>query len=523
MGFINYVQANGAEIFSLTLEHIRLTTIAVLIAIAIGVPLGIMIHYFKKAGKPVLGTANIVQAIPSIALLGFMIPLFGIGTVPAVIAVILYSLLPIIKNTYTGLENINPETLEAAKGIGLTRSQILFKVQVPMALPVIMAGVRISSVTAVGLMTMGAFIGAGGLGTLVFSGIRTVNNYQILSGAIPACILALGIDYVMNLVEHLVGPTPMSRNKKGKLVQAESNLPKKLLLVVAALLVVFSFVEPLMGQHIAKSDKTIAIGGKDHTEAGVLANLAADMIEGNSDIQVERKFDLGGTQVVLGAVEADEVDMYIDYTGTVYCDILKHEPESDMDAVYDACKTEMKDQYDLDVLNQFGFNNTYIMAVSQETAEKYNLKTDSDLAKVADQLTLGCTLEFLNRDDGMKGLQKTYNFEFGNAIGLDGATRYVALNSGEVDVCDAFSTDGLLKKFDLVTLEDDQHFFPPYYAVPVIRNDTLQEYPEIEEMMDELGPYLTEEAMAEMNYEVDELGMTQAEAAHKFLEENGLI
>jgi len=182
MDFLNYLFQNKAQILSLTLEHIQLTAIAVGLAILLGVPLGILISYVNKLNQPVLAVANIIQAVPSMALLGFAIPFLGIGTLPAVVMVILYSLLPIIKNTFTGIKNINPQTIEAARGIGLTKTQILFKVQIPLALPVIMTGVRISAVTAVGLMTMAAFIGAGGLGFLVFSGIRTVNNFQILSG-----------------------------------------------------------------------------------------------------------------------------------------------------------------------------------------------------------------------------------------------------------------------------------------------------------------------------------------------------
>ncbi len=194
MEFFDYMLENKDQILSLCIEHIQLTAIALIIAIIIGVPIGILISYKKKLNKPVLGITSVTQAIPSMALLGFMIPFLGIGTAPAIVVVVLYSLLPIIKNTYTGITNIPSSTIEAATGIGLTRAQILTKIQIPQALPIIMAGVRISSVSAVGLMTMAAFIGGGGLGYLIFSGIRTVNNYQILAGAIPACILALLVD-----------------------------------------------------------------------------------------------------------------------------------------------------------------------------------------------------------------------------------------------------------------------------------------------------------------------------------------
>lgn len=202
--FLNYIFTAKEQIISLLFEHIKLTALSVGIAIIIGMPLGILTSYVKKLNKPILGIASVVQAIPSMALLGFAIPFLGIGTPPAIVMVVLYSLLPIIKNTTTGIDNINPDMIEASKGIGLTKFQVLVKVQIPLALPVIMSGIRISAVTAVGLMTMAAFIGGGGLGYLVFSGIRTVNNYQILAGAIPACILALVVDGLFSIVENLL-------------------------------------------------------------------------------------------------------------------------------------------------------------------------------------------------------------------------------------------------------------------------------------------------------------------------------
>lgn len=194
------------EIFQRLFEHIQLTLIAVLIAILVGIPLGILITQFKKVSGPVIGFANLIQAIPSLALLGFLIPFVGIAEKPAIIMVVLYSLLPIIKNTHTSLINIDKDLIEAAKGMGMTKRQILFKVQLPLATPVIMAGIRISAVLAVGLMTIAAFIGAGGLGDLVFRGVQTTNNNMIIWGAFPACILALLMDFLLGLVEKLTVP-----------------------------------------------------------------------------------------------------------------------------------------------------------------------------------------------------------------------------------------------------------------------------------------------------------------------------
>ncbi len=206
MTLISFMLSHTGDILSRVLQHIQTTMFSILVSVLIGVPLGIIISYVKPFKKPVLGIANVVQAIPSIALLGFLVPFLGIGEKPAIFMVVIYSLLPIIKNTATGLSTINEEMLEAAKGIGMTKFQVLMRIKLPLALPVIMAGIRISAVTSVGLVTIAAFIGAGGLGYLIYSGIRTVNSNLILAGAIPACILALLVDGVGSLFEKLTTP-----------------------------------------------------------------------------------------------------------------------------------------------------------------------------------------------------------------------------------------------------------------------------------------------------------------------------
>ena len=522
MDFLNYLFQNKAQILSLTLEHIQLTAIAVGLAILLGVPLGILISYVNKLNKPVLAVANIIQAVPSMALLGFAIPFLGIGTLPAVVMVILYSLLPIIKNTFTGIKNINPQTIEAARGIGLTKTQILFKVQIPLALPVIMTGVRISAVTAVGLMTMAAFIGAGGLGFLVFSGIRTVNNFQILAGAIPACILALLVDFLIGIVEKLVTPVSLQITGASKEKQLRARKLQKRIIAATSLFLVFILGYTGIANHIS-SDKVIRIGSKDFTEQHILAHMFSDLIEARTDITVDRKINLGGTQVCFSALRSGDIDLYFDYSGTAYGDTLNYPPISDMEEVYTTVKNDFKNLYGIDVLKQFAFNNTYVLAVTQETAAAYGLNSISDLAKVGSSLRAGTTLEFLNRIDGIPGLTEFYNFKFKNTVGLDGSPRYVALMNQETDVVDAFSTDGLLKKFELVTLEDDKNFFPPYYAIPLMREEIADEYPEIIPVIEELGDVLTDDVMAELNYKVDELQMEPATVAHDFLVENSFI
>lgn len=523
MNILEYTLSNFEQVLNLTKEHILLTTIAVGLAVLIGVPLGVLISYFRKISRCVVGFANLIQAIPSMALLGLAIPLLGIGSLPAVVIVILYSLLPIIKNTYTGITSIDKDTLESAKAIGLTKMQILIKVRIPLALPVIMAGVRISSVTAVGLMTMAAFIGAGGLGFLIFSGISTTNNGQILAGAIPAAILALVVDFIFGMVEKLVTPISLQTNNvvsKEKVIKSRKT-QRVVLGAIAALLVVM-YISNWVGS-LDKSQKVITIGGKDYTEQFVVVHLMADMIEDRTNIDVIRKDNLGGTQVVFNAVKSGDVDMYLEYTGTIYGDTLGYPPNSDMEQVYKISKEVLKEQYDIDLLKQFAFNNTYILAVRPDTASQYNLKTVSDLANVADKLTIGSSLEFLNRDDGIIGLVDHYGFSFGKEVGINGANKYLAIDNGETDVTDAFATDGLMKKFNLVQLEDDKNFFPPYYAVPLLKSGLINEYPEIESVLAELSEVLTNDVMVELNYQVDELQRQPRQVANDFLKEQGLI
>ena len=215
MTLFEYFAKNMGSILFRLAEHVQLTGAALIVAVLIGVPMGILISYVRPLKKPVTGVINVVQAVPSLALLGFLIPFLGIGEKPAIFMVVVYSLLPIVKNTAAGIANMNREMLEAAKGIGMTRLQILFKVKLPLALPIIMAGIRISAVVSVGLVTIGAFIGAGGLGFIIYSGIRMANTNMLLAGAIPTCLLALVVDFLTSLIEKVATPMCLREGKRG--------------------------------------------------------------------------------------------------------------------------------------------------------------------------------------------------------------------------------------------------------------------------------------------------------------------
>ena len=369
----------------------------------IAIPLSILIVRYRKLAAPVIGFTNIVQSIPSLALLGFLIPVVGIGSKPAIIMVVMYSLLPIVKSTYTGLTNISPALIEASDGMGLTQTQVLLKVRFPLAMPIIMSGVRVSSVTAVGLMTIAAFIGAGGLGYLVFSGVSTVNNNMILAGAIPACILAIVLDFILGKVENIVVPEGIrtSNNKPSKINKLFKNKKVKIGSLVLALILIVGSVAASLN----KSKNTIVVGSKNYNEQIILGNMVASLIENKTKYKVERKFNLGGTAVIFNAMKSKNLDCYVEYTGTGLITILKKPSMSDPAKVYNIVKADFAKNYGIELMKPIGFNNAYIIAVNKELAEKNNIKTISDLTKISPTLNAGFTMEFTNRPDGYPGLQ----------------------------------------------------------------------------------------------------------------------
>jgi len=518
--FISFVIDRKAEILNLFMQHIQLTVFSILIAVLIAVPLAILIVRYRKLSVPVIGFANVVQSVPSLALLGFLIPVLGIGSKPSIVMVVMYSLLPIVKNTFTGLTNINPALVEAADGMGLTNTQVLLKVRFPLAMPIIMSGIRISSVTAVGLMTIAAFIGAGGLGYLVFSGVQTVNNNMILAGAIPACLLAICLDFIIGKVENIVVPEGIKVTHAAPSKTNSFFRSKKFKLWTSGL--VLLIIIGSVAASFVKSKDTIIVGSKNFNEQIILGDMVASLIESKTNYKVERKLNLGGATVVFNAIKSKDLDVYVEYTGTGLVNILKKPSISDPTKVYDIVKSDFAKNYSLEVLSPLGFNNTYVMAVKPDFASKNKIETISDLAKISSKLDAGVTMEFVNREDGYIGLRKKYNLTFKSVKGIDGGLRYTALDKGETQVIDAFSTDGLIKKFNLKLLKDDKNFFPPYYAVPVVRAETLKKYPKLKEVLLLLENKVSDEEMRTMNYKVDN-GEQSRKVAEDFLKSKNLM
>lgn len=272
-----------------------------------------------------------------------------------------------------------------------------------------------------------------------------------------------------------------------------------------------------------ESQGTITIGGKNFTEQAILTHIMASLIEDKTDLTVIREPFLGGTNVVHTALVSGDLDLYAEYTGTGWTATLGRETISDPQETYDKVKEAYENEYNVTWLEPFGFNNTYTLAMRAEHAEELGIETYSDLAEHAPNLTLGATHEFLERPDGYNGLQEVYGMNFGATKGMDPGLTYSAVKEGAADVNDAFATDGRIPAFNLKVLKDDKQFFPPYFAAPVIRQDTLEAYPELEEVLNLLGGKLNDQIMAELNAMVDIEEKREREVAEDWLKKNGLI
>jgi osmoprotectant transport system permease protein len=361
-----FMAQQSDKLLTQTLQHIGLTFISLIIAVLIGLPLGIFIARKQKLSGPVLGVAGILQTIPSIALLGFMIPLLGIGAKPAIVALLLYALLPIIRNTFTGITGVDASVKEAAEAMGMSKWQILFKVELPLAMPVILAGIRTATVINVGVATLASYIAAGGLGEFIFGGISLNNTNMILAGAIPAALLAILFDFLLSRLQHL-------------------NLKK--LKAAAAILPVLIFVF--------------------------------------------------------------------------------------------ACFYFIPSAY-------------------------------------GSKLTAGFTPEFMGRQDGNLGLRSKYGLKI-HTIVISDAVMYKACFEKELDVISGYSTDGRLKAYGLVVLDDDKKIFPPYYAAPIVRDDALQKFPELEKTLNLLSGKINDSVMTDLNYRTDYLHQSPERVAKDFL------
>ena len=484
-------------------QHLQISLAALLLAILIAVPLSIFLANYRRLAAWVLQLTGIVQTIPSLAILGLLIPFIGIGTLPAIVTLVVYGLFPIVQNTITAFWELDPQLEEAATAFGMTRWEKLRKYQLALAMPVMMSGIRTAAVMIIGTATLAALIGAGGLGSLILLGIDRNDSALILIGAISSAFLAVVISLIL-----------------GALTKRR---PKTLLLsfLTTAVLVVASFAQPYL---LPMGNNKLIIAGKLGAEPDILIHLYKELIEQDSHLQVEVKPNFGKTSFLYEALKAGSIDIYPEFSGTITASLLTNPPQvaNDQEAVYEAARDGIYQQDKLIYLKPMAYQNTYAIAVKEAYAMEHGLETISDLKKVESTARTGFSLEFNDRPDGKKGLEALYGLNL-NIQTMEPALRYQALEQDKLDVIEVYSTDSQIIKYGLKLLQDDKHLFPPYQGAPLLREETLKQHPELEGILNKLHNKITATEMATMNYQVDVEGKSAKEVAHDFLSRQGLL
>ncbi len=517
---LEFLKANWSDILAHIAQHLWLVTISIVIAVAIGLPLGILITRRQRLRGPVLGTANVMQTIPSLALFGFLIPLpfiGGIGPRTAIVALVFYALLPIIRNTVTGILGVDRNVREAAVAMGMTDRQVLLQVELPLAMSVILTGVRVAVVITIGVAIIAAEVGAGGLGEYIFRGLRLDDNRLLLAGSVPSALMALIADFGFGVIEKHFDPMARQGGRKSLRI-----LAGVVLLIAISLMGLATWRGMRARSRSASNQSQITVGSKDFTESELLAEVLAQMLE-SKNITVDRQFDLGGN-LCHSSLVAGKLDLYPEYSGTSYTEILHHPPISDPRIVYDQVKREYAATFNVDVSAPLGFENTFAILVRGADARRLKLKTISDAARYAPQWRAGFGHDFVSRADGYPGFSRTYGLRFAEPpreMALD--LTYTALASNKVDMIAGNSTDGRIAALDLVQLEDDRRYFPPYEAVLLTRQDALTRVPALAEAVRKLAGAISTDEMRKLNYEVDGLKRDKKIVVHEWLVKKGLV
>jgi len=498
--------------------HVLLSATALVLGVAISLPLAVAASRSARLRWPVLALASLIQTIPSLALLALFYPLllaistlsrslFGagfpaLGFLPSLLALTLYSMLPILRNGAAGILGVDPAIREAADGVGMTPRQRLLQVELPLAIPVIMAGVRTAAVWTIGAATLSTPVGQTSLGNYIFAGLQTENWVFVLFGCAASAALALAADQLLGLLE----AAARRRNR----TLALAGFAGLAVGVALALL-------PLAG--LGKPGAYV-VGAKNFSEQYILAELMAARLQ-DQGAAVQRKEDLGSA-VAYRALAAGEIDAYVDYSGTLWTNVLKRTDNPGRQAVLDQLTAELKRRDGVTVLGSLGFENAYAFVMRPDRAAELRIASIADLAREAPGLTLGSDLEFLSRPE-WKAVQAAYDLRFKASRSYQPTFMYRALSGGEADVISAFSSDGRIAAARLVVLSDPKGAIPPYDAVVLVAPKRANDA----RLMAALRPLIGKipvEAMRQANLSVDrdQDKLTPAEAAAALRKRLGL-
>jgi len=488
--------------------HLQLTLFALLLGTAFSVPAGVLVTRMKWLDQPVLGTASVIQTIPSLALLAIMVPALAalgvqsIGFLPAFIGLTLYSVLPILRNTVTGLAGVDPALVEAARGVGMTPMQRLRRVELPLAMPVILAGIRTSTVLTVGVATLSTPVGAPSLGNYIFSGLQTRNLTAVLVGCVAAAVLAQCLDGLV-------------RGLGAAIVQRKRGWAAVVLTTIGLL---YAYTGVSLVQDLGARDAgRVIIGAKTFTEQYILSEILAGHIEETTGAATEVASSLGST-VAFDALRAEEIDVYVDYSGTIWATIMQRETIPSRDAVLGEVTQFLREEHGVEVAGPLGFENAYALAMRRPQAEEMGVRGIDDLAAYARRLVIGGDYEFFGRPEWI-AIRDIYGLTFESQRTMDSSLMYQAVASEQVDVISAFSTDGRITALDLVVLEDDRGAIPPYDALILVGPRLVRERPDVVAALRQITGTIDADRMRRMNLAVDQDGAGPAAVAESFLQE----
>lgn len=496
--------------WSLICEHLFIVLAASILSIAIGLPLGIWAYVSKTARPAILRAVDLLQTIPSLALLGIIMVFLDPGKLTVIIGITLYSLLPIVRNTCLGLQEVDPGVKEAARGMGMSKPYRVLMVEFPLAFPTVFTGIRIAVVNAIGTAVFAAFVGGGGLGGVITQAIRISDMKLILAATGVLMVIAVVLDLLMGWFE-----TQMHKDRGGS---------RKMWIPVAAILLAFCLLLP----YGRGSSGDLMLYDGDYSETQLMHHMVKMLVEDQTDLTVTIQDQMSQVNN-FNALNGDShtCDLMISYDGTLLTTFF-HQDVTDVPegmSIYDYVNQAAQEEYGMRLLEKLGFDNTYAIAVPQAVADQYGLETISDLVPVADQLTFGAEQGFFTLEGSMKygPFTEFYGLNFRNPVSVDLGLKYAAVENGSFDVTVVYATDGLNRKAGLKILEDDKGFFPDYNGAFLVREDVLEKYPELEGILNQLAGEIPTEQMAELTYQVDVLGRTVDDVAREFLVSQGLL
>ncbi len=483
--------------------HLLLSLASLAVGLAISVPLGIAVSRRPRLAEWALAIAGVIQTVPSLALLALMVPLLGgtIGFAPAFVAMTLYSFLPILANTVIGLKGVDPALIEAARGLGMNQRQMLLRVQLPLAAPVMIAGIRTATVLVVGTATLATPVGETTLGNYIFAGLNTRDHLATVFGCVCAALLAVVLDQLVHLLE------VAARRRSRGLAWAGA---------IGLLLVLGGGLYDPIQRLIHPPVNPVIVASADYTEQHILSEFLKRHLQ-TAGFTVEQRKGMGET-IEFDSLRAGEIDCYVDYSGNIWATVMKRTDFKDRTAVLAEITTYLRQQHGVTCLGSLGFENAYALAMPRGRAQDLGIRTLADLAEQAPALTIAGDLQFFRRPE-WASVRQRYGLAFRETRPMDPTLMYSAVSgkSPAVDVICAYTSDGRITAHDLLVLDDPLHAFPPYDAVLLVSAKGMSKPGLVDALRGLLG-IIHVETMREANRQVDVEGHRPRQAGAALFE-----